>query len=152
MLSTPHLLVGAAIVKVVPNPVLGLPLALISHFVLDSIPHWDGSPKAPYSKKMFGWIFLDYAFGASLVLVLTLGYPNPEQYWLWLGAFLGTAPDFILGIYKHSEEIFGKYSWIRIPNQFHMSIQRNLPLVNGLIVSTVLSLIAIAILIFGSPI
>jgi len=150
MLSTPHLLTGAAIVKIIPNPALGLPLAFLSHFALDSIPHWDGSPKAPYSKKMFGWIFLDYAFGASLVLILTVGYPNPEQYFLWLGAFLGTLPDFILGLYKHFEVYLAKYKIFRLPNQFHMSIQRNLPFAKGLIVSAVLSLITVAILIFGS--
>ncbi len=41
MLYTPHFLVGAAILKYLPNPYLGLPLALASHVVLDLLPHWD---------------------------------------------------------------------------------------------------------------
>ncbi len=148
MLSTPHLLVGAAIVKVIPNPAISLPLAFLSHFALDSIPHWDGSPKVPFSKKMIGGIILDYALGASLVLVLTIGYENPSQYLLWLGAFLATLPDFILGTYKHLESTFEKYSIVRIPNQFHMSIQRNLPIVNGLLISGIVAVLAILILLF----
>ena len=148
MLSTPHLLVGAAIVKVVPDPIISLPLAFMSHFALDSLPHWDGSPKAPFSKKIFGGIFLDYAFGASLVLVLTINYENPSQYLLWLGAFVGTLPDFILGSYKHLEGVFGKYAFVRIPNEFHTSIQRNLPLVKGLLMSGIVSIVAILILLF----
>ena len=41
MLYTPHFLVGAAILKYIPNPIIGLPAALLSHVVLDLIPHND---------------------------------------------------------------------------------------------------------------
>jgi hypothetical protein len=41
MLYTPHFLVGAAILKYIPNPLIGLPLALLSHVALDLIPHND---------------------------------------------------------------------------------------------------------------
>lgn len=144
MLSTPHLLVGAAIVKVIPVPAVSLPLAFLSHFVLDSIPHWDGSPKTPFGLKTVGMIAIDYALGASLVLLLTTGLPN--QYLIWLGAFLGTAPDFILGTYRHFEDQLSRYTFIKIPNDFHIIIQRNLPFNTGLVVSVVTSLIAILIL------
>lgn len=147
MLSTPHLLVGAAIVKAVPNPAISLPLALLSHFVLDTIPHWDGSPKAPFGLKTTAGIILDYAFGASLILFLTFGQENPSQYLLWLGAFLGTLPDFVLGTYKHFDLQLSRYSFIRIPNQFHMSIQNNLPFASGLAVSLFVSLISIMVIV-----
>ena len=35
MLYLPHFLTGAAFLKIVPNPIIGLPLALASHFFLD---------------------------------------------------------------------------------------------------------------------
>ena len=41
MLYTPHFLTGAAIMKLVPNPVVGLPLAFLSHILLDLTPHND---------------------------------------------------------------------------------------------------------------
>lgn len=41
MLETPHVAVGAAIAMKVGNPYLALPLALLSHIVLDRIPHWN---------------------------------------------------------------------------------------------------------------
>ncbi len=44
MTATAHALVGGAIAASVVNPSLGLPLAAISHPLLDMIPHWD-----------FGW-------------------------------------------------------------------------------------------------
>lgn len=41
MLETPHVIVGAAIATKVGNPYLAIPLAFMSHFVLDRIPHWN---------------------------------------------------------------------------------------------------------------
>lgn len=144
MLSTPHLLVGAAIVKIVPVPAISLPLAFLSHFVLDSIPHWDGSPKAPFNTKTTFGIIVDYAIGISLVYLATVGMEN--QYIVWLGAFLGTLPDFILGTYKHYVSYFEKYAFIAIPNRFHMSIQRNVSFWPGLVITAVTSTICLLVL------
>lgn len=147
MLSTPHLLVGAAIVKTIPNPYISLPLAFLSHFALDSIPHWDGSPKAPFGMKTTGWIIIDYLIGSSIVLLLTAGLEN--QALICLGAFLGTLPDFILGTYRHLEPALSKHSLLRVPNQFHIGIQRNIPFRPGLVVTAVTSLISIWVLLAG---
>lgn len=41
MLETPHVALGAAIAVAVPNPLVSIPLAFASHFVLDMVPHWN---------------------------------------------------------------------------------------------------------------
>lgn len=41
MTATAHALVGGAIAASAINPALGLPLAALSHPILDMIPHWD---------------------------------------------------------------------------------------------------------------
>jgi len=41
MLETPHVAVGIAIATKVGNPMLAIPIAFASHFVLDKIPHWN---------------------------------------------------------------------------------------------------------------
>src|SRR3989338_11360986 len=41
MTATAHALVGGAIAASVINPAIGLPLAALSHPILDMIPHWD---------------------------------------------------------------------------------------------------------------
>jgi len=46
MLETPHVLVGAAIAVKVGHPLLAIPLAFTSHFLLEQIPHWN-----PHLKK-----------------------------------------------------------------------------------------------------
>ncbi len=41
MTATAHALIGASIAAKVTNPILAIPIAIISHFVADFIPHWD---------------------------------------------------------------------------------------------------------------
>ena len=41
MLAASHVLIGASLASLMPNPVAGLPLALGLHFLGDLLPHWD---------------------------------------------------------------------------------------------------------------
>ena len=41
MLETPHVVIGAAIATAIPNPLISIPLAFASHFILDKVPHWN---------------------------------------------------------------------------------------------------------------
>jgi hypothetical protein len=52
MLETPHVFVGAAIAVAVPNPLIAIPLAFASHFVLEMVPHWN--PHLNTETKKFG--------------------------------------------------------------------------------------------------
>jgi len=52
MLETPHVVVGAAIATTIPNPIISLPLAFLSHFVLEKVPHWN--PHLNTEKNAFG--------------------------------------------------------------------------------------------------
>lgn len=52
MLETPHVAIGAAIATKIPNPIIAIPLAFLSHFVLDKVPHWN--PHIITETKKFG--------------------------------------------------------------------------------------------------
>lgn len=41
MLETPHVVVGIALALKFVNPWIVIPLSLISHFILDRVPHWN---------------------------------------------------------------------------------------------------------------
>jgi hypothetical protein len=41
MTATAHALIGASIAAKVTNPFLAIPIAILSHFVADLVPHWD---------------------------------------------------------------------------------------------------------------
>lgn len=57
MLTLPHTLVGVALVSRLANPAVSLPLAFLSHYLLDMIPHWNWRP-ALKPLSLLG-IFLD---------------------------------------------------------------------------------------------
>lgn len=144
MLSTPHLLVGAAIVHSVPEPAISLPAAFFSHFVLDAAPHWDGSPKAPFSKKLLGGVAGDFMFGVALVYFISMGQAN--QPLILLGAFLATLPDFIMALTKHFPTPLAKLPLISRFNQYHIRIQKNVRLSRGIASSFAVCLAAIIFL------
>lgn len=41
MLDASHALIGASLAKLIPNPAVGLPAAVVLHFAGDLVPHWD---------------------------------------------------------------------------------------------------------------
>lgn len=41
MTATAHALIGASLAVKVTNPTIGIPLAILSHFIADLVPHWD---------------------------------------------------------------------------------------------------------------
>ena len=72
MTATAHALIGASIAARVTNPLLGIPLAIASHFIADLIPHWDEGTN--HRKKSIERIRLEAAFdvllGFGLVFLL----------------------------------------------------------------------------------
>ncbi len=69
MTATAHALVGGAIAYAVPDPLIGVTLAFISHPFLDMIPHWDEGRGWREKSKMH--LFLEGALDLSLGLALS---------------------------------------------------------------------------------
>lgn len=101
MLETPHVVVAAAIAKVIPNPLLAIPLAFGSHFILELVPHWN--PHLNTEIRKFGKVssnstkivifdsVLSLALGFSIALS---ALPNTLHLVLILAAsFFGVLPD-----------------------------------------------------------
>jgi hypothetical protein len=68
MLAASHALTGAAIAAASPNPITGIFLALLSHPLLDLIPHWDLNSRDNGKKPLDLLLFCstDVAVGFSL--------------------------------------------------------------------------------------
>jgi hypothetical protein len=121
MLTTPHAAAGVAIGAIIGNPVLVIPVALASHFVLDSIPHWQET-LAPYTpnKKTYVRVPLD--------IVLALGITVLAAHWqpqlaaaIWTGAVFANVPDLdtiVVVMPKLRKGLVAKY-W-----NWHCKIQR----------------------------
>lgn len=103
MLEFAHVVTGGFIAGKINNPYVALPLALISHFVIDLLPHWNPSilnekqKNGHLKKKTLGIIFFDSCLGLFLGLWLAFGkYPDINKMLLVLGGcFMGILPDLI---------------------------------------------------------
>lgn len=108
MIAAAHAVVGAALAVSVTNPVVGLPLVLGSHFLLDMVPHWDFATNQKKSKKSLFWgAAFDVLLGFFLVLIFFGDYSRSLYFWSmvlvsqlpdWLEApymFLGLEKPFI---------------------------------------------------------
>ena len=75
MTATAHALVAGAIYRAIPNPVIAIPLAIASHFIMDAVPHWDiGTSWRARSKKMTGvFAILETVLGITLAYFLFQG-------------------------------------------------------------------------------
>ena len=99
MLSIAHGTTGAFIAKIIPNPIISIPLVLASHFLEDRVPHWDvgrGLGNKTKSKKnaFIQELFIDFPLSIILVfLFFQIG--KPFDWHIWLGWFIGLLPDFL---------------------------------------------------------
>lgn len=95
MLNTVHVATAAAIVTVVPNPVISLPLAFLSHFVLDTIPHWNWSPGRTSRGRAASIIDGVVGLGLTAIFTQIIG-----QTWIMVAAgVLSMTPDIIQAPY-----------------------------------------------------
>lgn len=142
VLETPHVVVGAAIAAKIPNPLISIPLAFASHFVLEKVPHWN--PHLNTEKKKYGKVtrtstkivivdvFLSLVLGG---LIASRALPDTgHAITILFASFASALPDVIEGPYffLNWESKFIK-RWVK----FQKSLQVDVSVVPGLITQLV---------------
>jgi len=96
MVITPHLLAGAAIGAHSPNVWVAFCFGLISHYLLDSLPHWDYLDSVKISKfSQIAKISIDLIIG--LIILITLSWPLKI---IVISGIIGALlPDFLQLVY-----------------------------------------------------
>ncbi len=148
MLESPHVIVAAVIATKITNPLISLPLAFGSHFVLDRVPHWN--PHLNTEIKQYGKVSRRSTIIVVLDVLLGLGaglwmagnvLPNTNHaIIILLASFAGVLPDVVEGPYfflnmKH-KLITG---WIK----FQKSIQVDTTIVPGIFTQIITVIAAI---------
>jgi hypothetical protein len=116
-----HMLTGTAIALAVRQPILAVPLAFLSHFILDAIPHFD-HPLYHYGSRYFVFIMAsDAVISLSAVTIIMLLVPQMSGV-IALGAFFAILPDFgWLYYYRHNRpqwwffRFHSKIQWFERP-------------------------------------
>lgn len=101
MLETPHVIVATAIAYKLGNPYLAIPLSFASHFLLETVPHWN--PHILTEMKKFGNITRKskIIIAADVILAFVSGLylasrvlPDQKFFWTILfSGFFGVLPD-----------------------------------------------------------
>ena len=148
MLNTVHFSVGMAIGRYAPHPLVALLLGFISHFVLDAVPHWDGSV-GEFTARKIHWnriiLLLPDFIASAVVGVLAwqwgwLGL-DPMSWGVLAGAFGSLLPDmlwvpyFFMGL-RWPQRLFG----------FHYRIQREVKFIYAIVPQTGLVVLAMWLL------
>jgi hypothetical protein len=100
-----HALTGAVIGLAIAEPVAAVPLAIVSHYVCDAIPHYgQNDPDGQKLRSSFfrRLLYFDAILCFGLVVLLAINQPINWQLAV-ICAFLATAPDlFSINKYRHA--------------------------------------------------
>lgn len=136
MLSISHALTGAFIAVKVGNPLLAIPLILLSHYIEDAIPHWDvgtGLTKGVKSPALaLRHELIDLTLTGIIILVFfptAIPYILDSKFYIlnsapiW-GGIAGLLPDFL-----EAPRNFWKWepAWLAPLNRFHHSFHHSIP-------------------------
>ncbi len=96
MTATNHAVTGAIIGLMLPHPLVAVPVAFLSHYALDAVPHY--TPNMPEAELFKSGLFARMLITDAVLcvsLVGTLAWLHPA-YWLLASAcaFVATLPDF----------------------------------------------------------
>lgn len=164
MVITPHLLIGAVIGAEIKHFGWIIVLGLLSHFVLDKIPHWDYGKKVekiPRDKNFKKNLFVEFLkIGVDGLIGLVIVVPiiwqkdmiNPEYiFFILVGVLASLLPDILLGasklfyIYNKFKKISKSYADFHHKFLHHPKHIRK-PTLLGLGTEIIVSIVAILIL------
>lgn len=149
MLYTPHFLTGVAIMKLFPDPKIGLPLALLSHFVLDLTPHNDFDLKPGITLKQF--LKTEKRRRNIIITALSLDYLLTTISFIWVFLtfnnyyYLGAG---VAGVLPDAIEQFLMFFGIALPG-WQDKLQWRVRAKYGFIGYPIVSLLALAFLLKG---
>ena len=119
MITTVHLFTGAVIGKAAAeNIYFSIPIAFLSHYFLDIIPHYSPKPVKSYLEKGLLWAnkkdlilkSVEPLFGLFLVFYFIFVYNENFVWPMALGAFFGWLPDFLVFLkWKYSIKIHPQF-------------------------------------------
>lgn len=124
MTASNHMITGALIALAVKQPILVIPLAFASHFILDALPHFGfpgklGFPEALRHKPLT--FTMEFIGIIGLIILAQLLY---DQAWIvWLAAFVALSPDLMWPYVYIFFERKDKPHPLGPISQFHHNIQ-----------------------------
>jgi hypothetical protein len=121
MTFTNHAVAGALVAAAINYPPVSIPAALLSHFVLDVIPHWKYCPPVQYKKFILA---MDTNIALMILLILALTVPASRKL-IIIGGLIGPLPDLMWlpeGL-KNKDVPMDRRTLLHYLRRFHFWIQ-----------------------------
>ncbi|MEX1995189.1 MAG: hypothetical protein WD887_00215 [Candidatus Saccharimonadales bacterium] len=125
MVAINHALTGGLVAVAIGKPVLALPAALVSHFLIDMLPHWNYQvPGGPKLRPIL--IGIDMLASAAVLIFIGLGLGTETKLFI-AGGILGIVPDLMWAPYiLHSRPApMDKKTPLHMVRRLHLKIQWN---------------------------
>jgi hypothetical protein len=95
MTATNHAATGAVLALAIQNPLVALPAALLSHFLLDILPHYGVAYDKRPQHQSFGRVFAVDAVMLPITAIMLLLIADASWWLVFCAMFLATCPDFV---------------------------------------------------------
>lgn len=151
MYSPVHATAGLLIAQAMPNPTAAVLAGVVSHYLLDFVPHGDTgvgpwmTAKSPWARIALVEV-VDLGLAALVILQLIARHPTAPALILAAGAVGGILPDLLWGL----RFVLEKLRWplplllpfLRAHHRWHSAVhcskQRDIPLLAGLAYQAIL--------------
>jgi hypothetical protein len=90
---------GAVIALVVKQPALAVPLAFLSHFIIDAIPHFGVIEKEIFGRRFNIILILDFLFAVCLMILLAFLFPA-HAWIIWACMIAAASPDLMWAYHR----------------------------------------------------
>lgn len=115
-----HAAFGSLIAVTFTEPILAVPLALGSHFLMDAIPHYGNDPRAPRGSKFYYAKILADTLATIVILIFFISLHPVSTTLIIVCAVVAIMPDFLWPLALHIKQKGPLWSFFR----FHKLIQR----------------------------
>ena len=146
MTATGHALVGTLIAAKISNPALAVPLALLSHFAADILPHWDvGTQRRKKTReRLIFEVIGDVLLGFALSFFLLAFLPATNIAYAFLIIIVAQLPDWLMAPYYFFRIRFPLFVW---SYRFQKNFNHDLAFPWG-VISQIVAVVILYILLF----
>jgi hypothetical protein len=131
MLVTPHAVVGATLGSVIPARWAAMTVSLSSHFLLDTVPHWQET-LPPYTPHRGTWARVPIDLGLAVILTRWIARRSGDSPRVWCAALAGVIPDLDF-VWFLAPDAFRRFGVLRGYVSWHAGIQRETSHPGGLV-------------------
>lgn len=95
MTASNHVVVGALIAVAIPHATFAIPLAFVSHFLMDALPHYGDNNKHSWLNRKFKYILLIDIL-IAIIFLISLAILQPSNWVLYaICGLVATSPDIL---------------------------------------------------------